>query len=206
MDAFEGQVARGGINVREPHDRAGGSKRDVDPVLPDPLRERREEVVDVRVEFARRTQRVGTPAQIRVVETQTPELHGIDQVGLLAVGNDELGRAAADVDDARDPVIERVAVHHAQVDEPRFLVAVENLQAQTDPRFDHRAKLFAVVGFADGRRRDRADPVCTARFGGFRKLGDRFDAAFHRFAGKVAAFQRIVAAEPDHLARLVDDT
>ena len=72
-------------------------------------------------------------AQVAVVEPQAAELDAVEQIRPLAVGHDELGRTAADVDDARQPVVDREAVGNAEMDQPRFFLRARGSRARSRP-------------------------------------------------------------------------
>jgi hypothetical protein len=91
------------------------------------------------------------------------------------------------------------------MDEPRFLGGIEDLERNAGLSFDPSPKIDPVFRFADRRRRDRADALRTALARGLDEAANRIHAPVHRFGRKPAAFECIVAAQPNHFARLMHD-
>ena len=96
------------------------------------------------------------------------ELHADGRLGLLATRRDNLGRAAADVEDQRS-LRSRLALQHAEADEARLLGAADHLETESGVVL-HRAKQGgAVRRFADRAGGDGADPLGA---GPLRELGE----------------------------------
>ncbi len=96
------------------------------------------------------------------------------------VAEDQLGRAAADVEDER-PVVERA---DAAPRERGLLVAVEEARREAEPPLDLAEELAAVLGVAHRARRDRERPLGAERVGLGAEVGEHREDALDRRPSK----------------------
>src|SRR5262249_21356453 len=113
-------------------------------------------------------------ARLRVLgEGQDAGLQRRRGVGLVRVTDDELDRAATDVHHERTLAAEVQRRAGAQVDEVRFFVATDDGELDTGLVANDAHEVAAVLGFADGRRRDRDDRVDAGALGDAAEAPDR---------------------------------
>src|SRR5205085_244690 len=87
------------------------------------------------------------------------------------VGQRELGRAAADVEEERAR-LEGAADGHASHGHGRLLVAGEELGVEAVAPLDLTEERLAVLGVADGARRDEERPLGAERLGTAAKVDE----------------------------------
>ncbi len=111
---------------------------------------------------------------------------------LLSPADDQLGRAAADVDDQRRP-LGGVLGGGAEVGEVRLFGAVEDASGEVEALAQLGDEGAAVAGVADGAGGDRVD-LSDA------EVGDRRQVLADRAAGVLDRLRRQVAGEVDAAA------
>ena len=118
--------------------------------------------------------RRGRSAAVKLTQ---PNLSDSRRSGIEAAADDELGRAAADVDDEPRLARRRQHVRDAEVDEARFLVPGDDVDRKAERRFRLRQELRRVVrdakrvggDCAHGGRMQAAQPFAEAREAGERR-------------------------------------
>ena len=98
--------------------------------------------------------------EIALGDAHAPDVEARRGAGAAVRAEDELGRATADVDDER--VLEwRPPRRHAPVHERRLLLAVEQTRREAVAPLDLAEERLAVLGIADGARRDGERAGCA---------------------------------------------
>src|SRR5690606_26452479 len=140
------------------------------------------------------------PGEVHAADLETLELPG-----LVALADDQLRAAAADVDDERRARDARRIVRDAEVDQPRLLDAGDHLDGMPPERLLGRGeKRLRVPRAAQGARADDPDPV---RLHVPQPLPEALEArerALLAFGVEVALLVE-ARREPHHLAQPVED-
>jgi peptide-methionine (S)-S-oxide reductase len=122
-------------------------------------RQRRADMLGTGV-LLRRRRRVGAEEALR--QSHRAHIDAGPEAHSAAVADDELGGAAARVDDEGGP---ETAVGCAAEGQRCLLVAGEKTRHEAVAPFDLAEERFAVLGVADGARRDQQDPLGTEALG-----------------------------------------
>ena len=139
---------------------------------------------------------------LHVLAVALGEAHRAERQARPEVVEDELGRAAADVDEQR----RRRELADAPLRQLRLLVAREQLRREAVAPLDLAEERFAVLRVADGARRDEQRPVGAERLGSAAVVGEGVAHARDRKGeeamARVDAFAE--AGDPRLAVQLVD--
>ena len=153
--------------------------------------------------WARSRERRRIGARAGLGQADDAELQRRRVVQLLRVGEDDLERAAAEIEQRHPPLAEVQRAARAQVDEARLLVAADD--ADVDARLVARRahELAAVLGLAHRAGRDRHQRVDVVAIGDAAKRAQGVQPAPEHLGRDHPVVQGRVA-EPDHLLGAVE--
>ena len=187
-----------GGDLGDREDRAGGPDGGLDLRARDGLLETLQPRADRLAQglLVARGQRVRRDVEVR--EAHRAEVEALGEEHLLSLGDDDLRRAAADVEDEERVAGGRKVRAHGPRDEARLLLPRDHGEA--DPRLAPRApdELAAVRRLAHGARRDGRDRLGARRARERRVAREAVEAVLHRLLGERALGERLLP-EADHL-------
>src|SRR5690606_29858912 len=144
-------------------------------------------------------------AEMRAAQVHAADAQAFELLRLAALADDQLGAAAADVDDERRPRSARRMVRYAEVDEPRFLDAGDHLDRMAAERvLGGREKGLRVPRPPQSARADDPHPV---RLHVAEPLTEPLEARERaRLAVGIEAAATVeTRREPNHLAQPIED-
>src|SRR5258707_842480 len=136
-------------------------------------------------------------------ETQAAHVERFGELRLKPRADDELGRAATDVDHQAPLLRDRQRVRHAEVNQPRFLAARDHLDRKAEHRARFAQELRRVLRDAQRIGADRAHALARKAAQALGELGERLER--HGLRAPVdPLFGSEAAAQAHHFAHRVE--